>query len=305
MPTVHAVVVLQEPRGVGHALMLAPELGGHRGGQAGIQGAFPGVVGDGLGTDVDFNLAVGRDDAAVDRAEKGRTVLGLDSGLGVDSQLNARDVRAGFEDLGHAEFAVVGQYVEREALDQRFTVVIAVLLPDAEGEVDAAIDGGARDHLEGGEVSLSLRVGQAGNGDVGELRHRYQKGVGRDQVGGLVPKGEAERVESVERELVEIGLPEGGVEVPRAVHGVVVREDADAALAQEGRLAGGWKEVAPVQRRRGQVDAAGRFAKRVGETAIIRSADSVAFRQQRRGPGTRVHPRAALPTYAKKNPVPP
>ena len=148
-----------------------------------------------------------------------------------------------------------------------------MLLPDAEGEVDAALDGGARDHPEGRQVPFALLVGQAGNGDVRELGHRHQEGVGRDQVGGLVPEGEAEGVEAVERELVEVGLPEGSVEVPGAVDGRVVRKDADAALAQERRLAGGREEAGPVQRRRGQVDAAGGFTQGVGETAVVRAAD--------------------------------
>ena len=59
------------------------------------------------------------------------------------------------------KLAIVGQDVEAETFDQGLAVLVAVLLPDAEGEVDAALDGGAGDHLEGGEVSFALLVGQA------------------------------------------------------------------------------------------------------------------------------------------------
>ena len=54
------------------------------------QCAFPSVVGDGLGADVDFDLAAGRDNAAVDRAEESRAVLGFDARLGIDPQLKRR-----------------------------------------------------------------------------------------------------------------------------------------------------------------------------------------------------------------------
>ena len=88
-----------------------------------------------------------------------------------------------------------------------------------------------------------------------------------------MPEGEAEGVEAVERELVEVSLPERGIEVPGAVDGRVVRKYADAALAEERGLAGGREEGGPVERRRGQIDAAGGFAEGVGEAAVVGAAD--------------------------------
>ena len=228
---------------VGEPLVLGPELGVDQHREAGGQGRGDGVVGDGLGPQVERHPAPAGGDAVEEGPPEVGPLVQVDSRFGVEPQLHGRDLRAGLQQPAQPGGAVGGQVVLVQTADGGGAVAVGVLRPDPQAEVQPALHGQAGDPLQEGQVLLPGPGVEAGGAHLGVLGDGDEEGVGRGQVGRLVPEGEGKAVEAVQGQQVEVPAPEVERAVPLLVEVGVVGEDAEAAQGALGGLGGRGEAV--------------------------------------------------------------
>ena len=253
--------------------MLAPVLGGDHRVRDEPPGQTDGVVGEPLGAQVQADGAAALGDGAELRlVVPGLAILG-DAGLVVHAELHAVDRGTRGEQTREAGGVVRRQDLRGEPLHHGVPVVVGVLRPDAEGEVQAAPAGEPGDADQHLQVPGALLSGEADGTDLREPGDLQQEGIGRGQVGDLVAEGETQVVVAAARQPAQVLLPERVVVEPGLLEPAVAEEELHAAPGQVRGLDGGSDDREDIRFRRGQLDGARRFEDGVRQAGFVPPAD--------------------------------
>ena len=193
------------------------------------------LLGQPLGAQVQANGAAALGDGAKLWLVKLGLTIPVDSRLFVHTELDAVNVRALCQHARQACCIVRGQNVGREAPDHRLAVVVSVLRPYTKSEVQPAQLGTCRDAPEHVEAIAALLRRIIECAHLGKLWQIQQERIGRRHVGNLVPKCEAQVVVTVERQLIQVFIPELPVVKPFALQFPIAEEELHAAPTQVGR----------------------------------------------------------------------
>ena len=253
--------------------MLAPVLGRNHRVRDEFLGEFDSVVGKPFGTQVqaDGTTAFGNS------AELRLVVLGLailgNARLVVHAKLNPVDSWTDGQQARESGRIIFRSDLRCKPLHHRIPVVLSVLRPDAESEVQAALTsplGDANQHIQ---MPGALLCGKTNGTDLGKFGNFQQERVRWRQVGDLVAEGKAQIVITAARQPLQVLVPKLLVVEPSRFEPAVAEKQLHAAPSQVRRLDRRNNCRANVNFRRSQLDGARRFEQGVHQAAFVPAAD--------------------------------